>query len=88
MSATIAVESPHRSHVRNRVLATAAALAVVAGVTVFAATEIDGSSTKSPTPAITSPAATSHRGHHHLIGRGRTTPANLDAQLTTHDGHR
>jgi len=86
MSATVLVQSPHRSHTRNRVLAGAAAFAIVAGGTVLAASAIDDSSTKQPT-TIEAPAV-SHAGHDHVVGRGATTPGVLDAQLTIHDSHR
>jgi hypothetical protein len=85
MSATVLVESPHRSHIGTRVLATAASLAVVVGATVFAVTTIDDSNATTPERP---PAATSHRGHAHEIGRGSTTPGALDQQLTLHDARR
>jgi hypothetical protein len=85
MSATVLVESPHRSHIRTRVLATAASLAVVVGATAFAVSTIDDSSATAPARP---PAATSHRGHAHEVGRGSTTPGALDQQLTLHDARR
>jgi hypothetical protein len=90
MSATVLVQSPHRSHTRNRVLAFAAAFAIVTGGTVLAASAIDDSGTKQPTSVETpAPApAVSHAGHDHVIGRGATTPGALDTQLTLHDGRR
>jgi hypothetical protein len=83
MSATILVESPHRSHLRNRVLAAAAALAIVAGGTAVAMAATDGSSAKPTAPPVVA-----HEFNPHDIGRGATTPGALDAQLTVHNGRR
>jgi hypothetical protein len=87
MSATVTLETPHPTHLRTRVLATGAVLAVIAGGTAFALTARDNTTTK-PTPAVSAaPAADSHVDP--LVGRyGQAPTETLDQQLTITNSHR
>jgi hypothetical protein len=85
MNATVTLETPHRSHLRARVFATGAALAMIAGGTAFVVTRDDTTSTPAPVIAP-APAAESHA--HPSIGRFSQPATDLESQLTVHSGRR
>jgi hypothetical protein len=85
MNATVTLETPHRSHLRARVFATGAALAMIAGGTAFIITRADSTTTRAPVVAP-APAAESHS--HPAIGRFSQPATDLDTQLTVHNGRR
>jgi len=88
MSATITLETPRQSHLRTRLLAAGAVVAIAAGATALIVNAAQDDAPAKPAPAVQVAPAESHA--HAGIGSpsAQQSSDNLQQQLTVHNRRR